>query len=165
MTRTLLLVRHAKSSWDNLLLADKDRPLNARGERVSLAMGKYLTEHKLLPDLVYSSPALRAWQTTLRLTYAFPQPVDIHINDGLYEAESADWWATIRALPDEAQCVLLTGHNPALHLLLSELADFVIPKFPTCCVAVVEVSSPHWADMQRADVRVRELLLPKKLGL
>ncbi len=165
MTRTLLLVRHAKSSWDNLLLADKDRPLNARGERVSLHMGKYLAEQKLLPDLVYSSPALRAWQTTLRLTAAFPYPVDIHLNDSLYEAEVHDWMVALRSLPDEARCVLLTGHNPAMHLLVSEMAGFVVPKFPTCCVAVVEVNCRHWADMQRADVRVRELLVPKKMGL
>lgn len=165
MTRTVLLVRHAKSSWENLLLADKDRPLNARGERVSLNMGKYLAEQKLLPDLVYSSPALRAWQTSLRLTAAFPHPVDIQINDALYEAEPSDWWATLRSLPDEAGCVLLTGHNPAMHLLVCELADFLVPKFPTCSIAVVEVNCLHWADVQRADVRVRELLIPKKLGL
>lgn len=165
MTRTLLLVRHAKSSWDNLLLADKDRPLNARGERVALQMGKYLVEHNLLPDLVYSSPALRAWQTTLRLTAAFPQAVDIHLQDHLYEAEASDWWSVLRALPDEASCVLLTGHNPAMHLLVSEMADFLVPKFPTCCIALVEVHAPHWADITRADLRVKELLIPKKLGL
>lgn len=164
MTRTLLLVRHAKSSWENLLLTDKERPLNARGERVSLQMGKYLRENGLLPDLVHSSPALRAWQTAVRLTAAFPHPVDIHIDDTLYEAEPVHWWQVLQNLPDDAQCVLLTGHNPALHLLVSEMADFLVPKFPTCCVAVVEVNCAHWSDINRADTRVKELLFPKKLG-
>lgn len=165
MFRQLLLLRHAKSSWENPLLDDHDRPLNDRGRRVAAAMGKHLTQLQLEPELVVSSPALRAWQTALLLSSGFDKAVDIHLCDPLYHCDAAEWWNQIKALPDEHSRVLLVGHNPELHQFVAELSDFLIPKFPTCALALFEVESAHWQEVKRADIHLKEVIIPKKIGL
>lgn len=165
MIRQLLILRHAKSSWENPLLPDIDRPLNDRGRRVSHAMGKHLNKLGLEPCLVVSSPALRAWQTALLLSSIFDKPVDIHVNDLFYESSVEQWWSGIRALPDDHSRILLVGHNPEIHQIVSELSDFLIPKFPTCALALFNVHNESWAGVQRSDFQLKELMLPKKLGM
>jgi len=165
MPRELLLMRHAKSSWENPLLSDTDRPLNKRGRRVSLAMGEHLSRLKMEPALVMSSPALRAWQTALLLSSVFEKAVDIHIEDSLYDSSSDKWQQAIKGLADEAHRVMMIGHNPELHVFISEVSDFIIPKFPTSAIAVFEVHAQSWQTCERADFKLKELIIPKKLGL
>lgn len=165
MTRELLLLRHAKSSWENPLLADIDRPLNERGRRVAPAMGKHLAKLHLEPGMVVSSPALRAWQTALLLSSVFEKPVDIHLVDGLYDSSTEHWWQAIHQLPNEVERVMMIGHNPELHAFIGEISDFVVPKFPTCALALFEINASSWKDATRADFQLKELMIPKKLGL
>lgn len=165
MPRELLLMRHAKSSWENPLLDDLDRPLNKRGRRVAIAMGNHFRRLQMEPAAVVSSPALRAWQTALLLSSGFEKAVDIHIDDHLYDSSSEKWWKVIHGLPNEADRVILIGHNPELHLFIAEISDFIIPKIPTSAVAVFEVHAESWQTCERADFKLKELIIPKKLGL
>lgn len=165
MLRQLLLVRHAKSSWENPLLDDRDRPLNDRGRRVSLGMGKHLNHLQLEPDLVISSPALRAWQTALLVSSAFEKSVDIHLNDALYGCNTNEWWKQVQLLPNEYSRILMVGHNPELHQFIAEISDFLIPKYPTCALALFDVESSQWQHVKRSDFHLKEVMLPKKMGL
>lgn len=165
MPRELLLMRHAKSSWENPLWSDIDRPLNKRGRRVALSMGHHLSKLEIEPAVVISSPALRAWQTALLLSSVLDKAVDIHIEDSLFESSAGKWQKAVQSLPDEAERILMIGHNPEMHLFISGISDFIIPKFPTAAIAIFEVHASSWQTCERADFKLKELIIPKKLGL
>src|SRR5690242_21738198 len=113
--KTLFLIRHAKSSWDDTALPDKDRPLNDRGKRDAPKMGKRLAKRDVKPDLILSSPAKRALTTAKiiakKLEYKF---TDIVVNDRLYAGAAHDLLNVIHRLGDRPKRVILFGHNPEL---------------------------------------------------
>lgn len=136
-TRTLYLVRHAKSSWKTSL-PDRQRPLNQRGLRDAPAMGRRLAARKVLPDLLLCSPAIRARETAelMATTLGFPQQ-SIQLAEELYLASPTQWLRVIEALPDQRRTVMLVGHNPGITEVARELAHREVQDLPTC--AVVEL--------------------------
>src|SRR5437762_9041010 len=124
--KTLILVRHAKSSWDDTSLPDKDRPLNNRGKRDAPKMGERLAKRGAKPDLILSSPAKRALKTAeiiaKKLDY---KRKDIVVDDRLYAVKPDDLLGVIRKLGDKLERVMVFGHNPELtelaHRLSSEI--------------------------------------------
>ena len=126
--KTLFLIRHAKSSWDDTALPDKDRPLNDRGKRDAPKMGKRLAKRDVKPDLILSSPAKRALTTAeiiaKKLDYKLK---DIVVDDRLYAGAVHDLLNVIHKLGDKPKRVILFGHNPELtefaHRLSSRLPD------------------------------------------
>jgi phosphohistidine phosphatase len=142
--KTLFLVRHAKSSWDDPALADKDRPLNDRGKRDAPKMGERLAKAGAKPDLILSSPAKRALTTAeiiaRKLGY---KRKNIVVDDRLYAVESEVLLEVIRRLDDGAECVMLFGHNPELTELAHRLSS-KISHMPTCAVAELTFDVKSW---------------------
>lgn len=160
--KTLLVMRHAKSSWDNPAQDDHDRPLNKRGRRDAPRMGRLLQEHSLRPDLIVASSARRA-QETADLVAPECGDVTIRTEPRLYHASPQTWFEVIRALPDSASRVLCIGHNPGIEEFLSALAEQGAPM-PTAAVAWVELPIGAWRSFDpQAAGNLREVWRPKEL--
>ena len=128
-TRTLLILRHAKSDRDDDAADDFARPLSARGRRDAPRMGRWLRAHGLRPDLVLSSPALRTRQTTVAVLEALDLPGDrLRFDDRLYLADVETLLAVIAECPARTGMLLLVGHNPGLEELLERLCAEAPPR-------------------------------------
>jgi phosphohistidine phosphatase len=154
----LYLLRHAKSSWKDERLDDHDRPLAPRGKRASKAIGRYLRDHDIEPELVLCSSAKRARQTLERLG---PAGVDARIERELYAAGAHDLLERLRAVPDGVASVMLVGHNPGMQQLALRLAG-LDDKFPTAALAILDCDG--WSGLERAElidyVKPRDLDAP-----
>ena len=143
--KTLFLIRHAKSSWDDTALADKDRPLNDRGKRDAPKMGERLAKRRVKPDLILSSPATRALTTAeiiaKKLDY---KRKNIVVDDRLYAVEADELLDVIRQLGDKVERVMLIGHNPELTELAHRLSS-KITHLPTCAVAEFTFDAKSWS--------------------
>jgi len=150
--KTLLLLRHAKSSWEDRSLSDHDRPLNERGERDAPRMGQLLRDEGLWPDLILSSTARRA-RRTAELMVADPDDgtsdddTEIRYLSELYLADPEDCLAAVRRVGGEAQCVLVVGHNPGLEMLLQSLTD-EWHRLPTAALARIDLPIDIWKDLE-----------------
>jgi phosphohistidine phosphatase len=162
LMKTLVLVRHAKSSWKDATLADRDRPLNRRGNRDALKMGDQLADLVGAPDLIVSSPATRALATARIVADVVGYPVDgIREDERIYEASPAEILEVVRELDDERDRVFLFGHNPGLTDLVNELSEPAIDSVPTCGVVEFRLTADRWADVSRATVRRAAFITPK----
>ena len=145
--KTLLVMRHAKSSWDDERLADHDRPLNRRGIKAAKRMGRLLRDEKLLPDLIMSSSALRAKTTAELLAHASNHEGPIRERRELYLAEPAGYIEVLRELGASAERVLVIGHNPGLEELIEALTGDEL-RMPTAAIAVVSLPISSFADLE-----------------
>lgn len=143
--KTLYLIRHAKSSWDDMALADEDRPLNSRGKRDAPKVGERLAKRRPKPDLILSSPATRAVMTAeiiaKKLDYKRSKIV---LDDRLYAVSADDLLEVIHQLDDKMARVMLIGHNPELTGLAHRLSS-KITHLPTCAVAELRFDAKSWA--------------------
>ncbi|MGO9514096.1 MAG: SixA phosphatase family protein [Steroidobacteraceae bacterium] len=160
--KTLFLVRHAKSSWDDNTLPDKDRPLNDRGKRDAPRMGERLAKRDVKADLILSSPASRALKTAeiiaKKLDY---KRKDIVVDDRLYPGAVDDLLHIIHKLGDKLNRVMLVGHNPAFAELAHQLSN-EITDMPTCAVAELTFNAKSWQDVGNATLATAALEYPKK---
>ena len=146
--KTLYLVRHAKSSWDNANQSDHDRPLNQRGERDAPRMGKRLRKRGDQPEVIISSSAVRALTTASILATALDYPTsDISIEERLYGAEPEDVLSIIGNLDDGIHCAMLVGHNPTFTALINALGRCDLDNVPTCGMAVLTFPIDSWKNM------------------
>jgi len=144
MARTLYLMRHAKSSWKEPL-PDHERPLNKRGRRAAKAIGKALARQGICPDLILSSTALRAYDTAGRVAKRLDPPPQIISDDELYEADESGILSTLFVRGEEAEKVLLIGHNPTLSDLAVRLSkDERFQWLPTGAVVGL-----HWPNAKK----------------
>ena len=161
--KTLFLIRHAKSSWDDTALPDKDRPLGDRGKRDAPKMGKRLAKRHVKPDLILSSPALRALSTAeiiaKKLDYELK---DIVVDDRVYAGEVDDLLNVIYKLGDKLKRVMLFGHNPELTELARRLSS-EITHMPTCAVAEFTFDAKSWSNIGKAKLSKVALDYPKRL--
>jgi phosphohistidine phosphatase len=143
--KTLYLVRHAKSSRDDPMRVDRDRPLNERGNRDAPKMGKRLAKCRATPDLILSSPARRALATAeiiaRKLDYERSRIV---VDDRLYGVGVDAVLTLIRRLDDSVGCAMLVGHNPELTELAHRLSGKIV-HLPTCAVAEFTFDTNRWA--------------------
>jgi phosphohistidine phosphatase len=146
--KTLLILRHAKSSWKFPDLSDHDRPLNRRGKRDAPRMGKTLKERGLVPDLVISSTATRAKDTASAVAKHSGYKGKRIRFESLYAAEPGAYLAVLRELTDNYQRVLIVGHNPGVEELI-ELPTGEIHIVPTCTLAQIEFDIEKWSDTLR----------------
>lgn len=160
--KTLLLLRHAKSSWDDVALRDFERPLADRGKRDAPRMGEELKLRAPLPDLIISSPAARARQTTQAVVEAGGLTARLEFNDSIYGATSAELMRLIRRLEDGVNCALMVGHNPGFEELVSRLTGSD-ERMPTAALACIEFQIDHWNDLEDGVGRLIWLLTPKRL--
>ena len=143
--KTLLLVRHAKSSHAEPTISDHDRPLNQRGEKEAPQIGVHLAETDSAPDWILSSTALRARETARHLAEACGFTGTIDLRRELYLATPDSIVRVLRSLPSEPQRVLLVAHNPGLESFLAELTDGR-HALPTSAVATVRLKLDDWSD-------------------
>jgi phosphohistidine phosphatase len=161
--KTLLLMRHARSSWDDSNQADQERPLNKRGRRDAPMMGQLLIDRELIPQLILSSSAVRARQTAEIVAEAAQYQGEIVYLDRLYMAEADEYINTLRELPDQIERVMVIGHNPSLESVLQVLADRV-ESLPTAVLAYIVLSVEHWSELStKTSGEVVEIWRPKEL--
>ncbi len=159
--KTLLLLRHAKSSWDQPGQHDHERPLNKRGKKEAPKVGKYLKEKDLLPDLVLSSTARRAHDTAQAIVDESGFSGQIDLYQDLYLSDTACYLDILRRLPDSADRVLVVGHNPDLEQLLTLLTD-VTQHLTTAMLAQVDLPISSWQELNEAtDGRLQDLWSPR----
>ena len=145
MKRTLFLIRHAKSRWDDVALPDMERPLADRGKRDAPMMGKRLAKRQVKPDLILSSPALRALSTAEIIANELDYKAkDIVVDDRLYATDAEALLGVVGELSDKLKCVMLFGHNPELTDLAHRLSKEVA-LMPTCAVAQFTFESKSWS--------------------
>lgn len=145
--KTLLLLRHAKSSWKNGQLADHDRPLNKRGKRDAPRIGKLLLESGLQPELILSSTAKRARKTASKVARKCAYEGVIELNGTLYLAAPDDYIRVLRDAPDHFTRVMVVGHNPGLEQLLAVLTGNDA-HLPTAALAQIQVDIDTWSELQ-----------------
>lgn len=161
--KTLYVIRHAKSSWDNPLLTDFDRPLNPRGLRDAPAMGKRLKEQHVMPDLMLTSPAKRALATCLILAEEMDYAqAKIRTDKKLYHADTAQIFRVVQALADQHHCVWMIGHNPGLTDFVNLLADAEIDNIPTTGVVACSIQVSSWSKVQQGKGSVIFFDYPKR---
>ncbi len=150
--KTLFLIRHAKSRRDDPALADQQRPLTGRGRRNASDIGQRLAKRAPKPDLMLSSPALRALQTARlmarRLGY---KRKHIVVDERLYACSAADLLRVIHQLDDRLKRVMLFGHNPELTGLARRFSRD-ITHLPTCAVARFQFDVKSWSDIGRGSL-------------
>jgi len=144
--KTLYIIRHAKSSWEHPLQDDFDRPLNQRGEKDAPEMGRRLAALQIKPDLIISSPALRAI-TTARIITGLMGFRDIVELPEMYHASDRKLLEIINALPDTSQTVILFGHNRGLTDLVNNLSGTHVPNVPTCGVSGISFNLGTWKEV------------------
>ena len=167
MNHRLLLMRHAKSSWDDASLSDRERPLAGRGRKAAERMGAHLRSEGLRPDVVLSSPSRRTRQTLELLEFT---GAEVTYLEELYGASAHDLLASAREVRDDADVVAVVGHNPGVQDLSIELARDdaaeeavrLRQKFPTCAVAIFDVDGA-WRDVATGRVRLVSFVVPKDL--
>src|SRR5262245_36213031 len=160
--KTLLLLRHAKSDWDDPSLPDFDRPLAARGDPHAPEIGKALRKQGSLPNLVISSPAARAKATVKAVVKAAKMKVEIQYEEAVYGASSAELVNLIRRLPDASSCAMLVGHNPGFEDLLGRLSGSH-ERMPTAALACLEFQVTSWSEVGESEGKLVWLLTPKQL--
>lgn len=161
--KNLIVIRHAKSSWDHPGLADHERPLNRRGERDAPRMGSLLKSRGLLPDRIVCSPATRAYLTARLLAKAVGYEVtDIDIHRAIYEQGLAGLMTVIHGLDASWRRVFLVGHNPDLTRLVGELTGAEPEHLPTCAVASLVFAVDDWTHVMAGAGRLAFLDYPKR---
>lgn len=145
--RTLMLLRHAKSSHKDTRLADHDRPLTKRGRNDASRMGSLLVDEDLLPDLILSSTARRARETTERFVAAAGFKGPVHFTEDLYMAGPKQQIKVVAAQPGARMAVLVVGHNPGLEELLSALTS-QNEELPTASLTRIALPISNWRDLK-----------------
>jgi len=166
--KTLGLLRHAKSDWDDMSLRDYDRGLNDRGKRGAAVMGGHIRAHGIAWDLLLASPAERVKRTLEATRLDIPTRWD----ERLYLADSDALVALLQEIESEPQAVLVAGHNPGLQELVFDLVaaenenalfDEVTEKYPTATFAVLELAIDRWADCAPGCGKLVHLTRPRDL--
>ena len=161
--KTVILVRHAKSSWDYPDLRDIERPLNNRGLRDAPFMAKMLTENGVIPDAIYSSPAVRALTTATFFKNAFGlDGEDILIRDEIYEAMPSQILRLIQMMPEKHSMVMLFGHNPTFTSVANMFSKSYIGNVPTCGIVQIEASINNWSEFREHTGDVTAFYYPKQ---
>lgn len=160
--KTLLLLRHAKSSWKVDDMRDFDRPLNQRGLKAAPAIGRLIKKRRLKPDLVLSSPAERARQTTQLVFEAAGLKTGVRYDERIYEATAARLFEIVGQIEEDAGVAILVGHNPGLAELLEALTGEA-HNLPTAALACIELNIEKWNKVRSGAGRLEWLVKPKEL--
>lgn len=171
-TRSLLLLRHAKSSWDDPSLDDFDRPLAKRGREAAPRIAHEMVRRGWQPDHALISPALRTRQTWELVSEVLPDGISCDFVAAIYEAPAARILEAVRSVPENAGCLLVVGHNPGLEelavLIASPESDDeamarLSAKFPTAAIARFSFGGP-WRTLGPGTALLEALVTPKELG-
>ena len=145
--KTLLVLRHAKSSWNDPALDDHERPLNKRGRRDGPRMGELMRESGLIPDVVISSDAVRARLTAEAVAEAARFTGEILLDPNLYMACPTDILSLLRTVQENAETVMIVGHNPGLEELVEQLTG-ERQDLPTAALAQIVLPIDQWRNLK-----------------
>ena len=168
--KTLTILRHAKSSWDDPV-ADFDRPLNARGRKAAVTVGEELRRRGVKFDCAIASPAKRVRETLDQLAKGYGAPLDVHFDERIYLASADNLLDLVRGITDDVRAALIVGHNPGLHrlalLLTRDEGRFrrqIADKYPTGTAATVELDAKRWTEVEPDSGELSALILPRDLA-
>ncbi len=168
--KKLILLRHAKSSWDDPGLDDHDRTLNKRGKAASPVIGEWLTHRNHLPDAILCSTAVRARETLRRLALPESASRAVTFLPALYHASPETMLEVLRAVETDVDTVLLVGHQPGLGAMTRLMSDHATARckrafehFPTAAAAVLEADVPRWKDIGYGEANFIDFAKPREL--
>lgn len=167
----LLLLRHAKSSWDDPSIADFDRPLNLRGRAAAPLMGRHMADHALKPERVICSSARRTRETFAAILPQLGGDFDALVMRAVYDAPDDGYPGIVRRHGGKARTLLLIGHNPAIQTAATTLIGRGNPdltaqigdKYPTAGLAVIDFDAPDWASIAAGGGRVVAFFRPREV--
>ena len=164
--KSILLIRHAKSSWDDITIADFDRPLNERGKKDAPVIAQRLLERKIKIDAFVSSPAKRAKKTAQIFAekYNVSKENIIFISD-LYEAGPENFYTAVAAFDERYNTVAIFSHNPGITSFANQMEVAKIDDMPTCAVFGVQSSVSNWKDFRQGEKTFWFFEYPKKSGM
>jgi phosphohistidine phosphatase len=167
-----MLLRHAKSSWADPGMDDKDRPLSPRGTRAAPVIGAYMRKHDFMPGLVLCSPARRARETWKLVAVELKASPKFVMDDAIYDfGNGGRIMQSVIAKAAEAQAVLIVGHNPSIESLAARLIGDGDPKlrkrldakYPTGALAVIDFAAKTWRDVEDRTGRLAVFIRPRDL--
>lgn len=162
--KTLVIVRHGKSSWAYPELEDFYRPLKQRGINDAFRIGEELVNREITPDLILSSPAIRAMNTAIiigrKLDFTLS---NIQTNESIYEASTSQLVKLISDVDDGCETLMIFGHNPSFTSLVNQLQDEPLYNLPTCGVVAIELQIDSWEDISKSKGKKVLELFPKEL--
>lgn len=167
--KTLILLRHAKSGWDDPVARDFDRPLNPKGQRAAVAMGKHMKSLGLAFDLVAASPAVRVVETLEQVGSGYGSDLAPAWDKRLYLASAQTILDLVSDFPDAAGTALVAGHNPGLEELVlglvpgGALRSDVEEKFPTAALAELRFEAERWQDIEPGKGELVRFVRPRDL--
>jgi len=161
--KTLLILRHAKSSWKDDTLSDHDRPLNKRGMKDAPRMGELMKELDILPDLILSSTAKRARATAEIVADESGFEGEIQLSRDLYSFSPEAYLEALTDVPDEFQRLMIVGHNPGLEEILEALTGSY-ERLPTAALVQISLPIEHWVELnEEIEGELINVWLPKEL--
>ncbi|MCG8570228.1 MAG: histidine phosphatase family protein [Spirochaetes bacterium] len=162
----IFILRHAKSDWSDASLDDFERPLNSRGLKAAETMGKYIKSLPVQPEVILSSPAMRAKMTVEIIKKHLKKPPTKWF-ESFYFGNEEDIIKAIKQLSDPIDNVLIAGHNPILEDLTSLLvSDGILSvKLPTASLVMIEVNTPNWKSLSPGGTTLKLLVYPKALKI
>lgn len=164
--KTVIFIRHSKSSHTIEALADIHRPLNDRGYKDAQLVADALKNQKLKPQVIISSPAVRAISTALVFAQHLQvKYTNVQINESLYESGKAKIISLIKSFNNKLDCIILVGHNPDFEDTINSLIKTKIEKYPTTGVAIIEFKITDWNDINQSKSNLTKLLLPSQFSV
>ena len=160
--KTLLILRHAKSSWKDASLSDNERPLNKRGIRSAQLIGKFIARRKLAPEVVLSSPAARARETAEIVVDVAKLNVVVHYDERLYLASSRTLMEVIAQVEDQFAQVLVVGHNSGMEDLVGVLTGQE-SHMPTAALARVRIEVESWREVRARTGFLEGIIRPRDI--
>jgi phosphohistidine phosphatase len=169
--KTIFLLRHAKSSWDDVRLDDFDRPLSSRGIKSCKKMGKYLKKNRLIPDIVYCSSAIRAKQTWELVNRIVEKKENVIYEDSLYMSDFSNFINIIKKTKNNFKNLMIVSHNPGIENLALELSkdknneiyEKINIKFPTGALIIINFNLNNWSKVDCKKGKLYEFVKPKEL--
>jgi phosphohistidine phosphatase len=159
--KTLYVLRHAKSSWENSDLADFDRPLNERGKTAAPFMGSVMKEGELSPGLIISSPAVRARETARLVKEAAGFDAAIEHDEQIYEASPQTLKQVVSSIDDRFESAMIVGHNPGMEGFVRLLTG-KLESMPTGSLAIIDLDIPDWESLGKGSGSLRKIIRPKE---
>ena len=164
--KTLYFVRHAKSSWKDSSLSDRDRPLNSRGKRDAPNMAQFLSNKVECPDTFICSPSRRTLDTASHFLKAFGvSESDLDTKEKLYHGGESAFESIIQSLNDNLTSAMLFAHNPGITDYVNELTQSDIWNIPTCGMAGIKIDTHNWKNIGKANAELLFYYYPKGLDL
>lgn len=162
--KTLYFIRHAKSSWDFPQLADDERPLTEKGIKRTKKLGSYLGNNEILPELIISSYANRAFHTAqiIAKKIGFPEK-DIKIDRSIYSSSIDNIFSIIFGISDNYNSIMLFGHNPTFTNLANYFIENKIENLPTSGFVSIEFETENWNEIANCKIKNTTVIFPKEL--